>query len=237
MPRVGRFRRALRGYRRRKRLRRVVRLAVKRMRPAPSRQRSFAHIGQGFPKKILMTHKYSDSFTLVSTAGSVAVQQYRCNGMFKPDVTNAGHQPMLFDQLAAIYDHYCVIGSKIVWRIGPQAGSPNAAAFGCYINDDTVGVPATISAIAEQPTGQTKEMSPLPVRTMQFVQKWSAKKFFSKNPLANDELQGTAAANPVEESVFTLAGQSVNSTTQTWQVMVTITYIVIWKEVKDLPAS
>lgn len=235
---MGRFRRALVKSRFRRLRRKFGRRGRKRMRfTSASVQRPMVRLGQGFPKKILMTHKYSDNFTMTSTASALITQFYSCNGMFKPDQTSAGHQPMLFDQMGAIYDHYCVIGSKIVWRITPQQGSPNASQMGCYINDDTTGTPLTIAGIAEQPTGQTKIMSPLPVRSMIFVQKWSAKKYFSRNPLANDELQGTTAANPVETSNFNLTLTVVNGATMIFQVQVSITYIAIWKEVKDLPGS
>ena len=33
--------------------------------------------------------------------------------MFHPDKSSVGHQPMYFDQLQAIYDHFTVINSRI----------------------------------------------------------------------------------------------------------------------------
>lgn len=45
---------------------------------------------------------------------------FRGNGLFDPDVQVGGQQPMGFDQWAALYRHYRVIGSKITVTCGHQ---------------------------------------------------------------------------------------------------------------------
>lgn len=67
----------------------------------------------GFPNSIITKLRYVDYMTLSSTSGSVAKNVFSANGIFDPDITNAGHQPMYFDEYKAIYNNYVVIGSKI----------------------------------------------------------------------------------------------------------------------------
>ena len=57
---------------------------------------------------------YTDTILLSST-GSVAfnTHTFRANSVFDPDWTGAGHQPTRFDQLAALYQRYEVLKSKI----------------------------------------------------------------------------------------------------------------------------
>lgn len=193
-------------------------------------------LGQGFPKKIMVTHKYRDIFNVTSTSGGIGTQIFSCNGMFKPDQTNAGHQPLYFDQMTPLYNHYCVIGSKITWRISPSTSLLNTAYAAVFINDDTVG-PATVSTVAEQTTGQFRQIVPLIAKPCVITQKWSAKKYFGKDVLANDELQGTVAANPTEQSYFALGIQVTGNATVSFSVDVEVEYLAIWKEVTNVAAS
>lgn len=75
----------------------------------------------GFPNSINVRLRYSDVITLTSTAGSLAKHVFRANSLFDPDFTAAGHQPMYFDQLAALYANYVVLGSKIRVLFSPIA--------------------------------------------------------------------------------------------------------------------
>ena len=66
-----------------------------------------------------------------------------------PNHTGVGHQPLYFDQLMTIYNHYIVIGAKITVKF---------YSVPCYYssqcmplpNDDGTIVPASFTALAEQ---------------------------------------------------------------------------------------
>lgn len=47
--------------------------------------------------------------------GAAATYQFRLNALFDPDLTGVGHQPMGYDQLAALYQRYRVYGCK--WKV------------------------------------------------------------------------------------------------------------------------
>lgn len=71
----------------------------------------------GFPTKIITILRYVDILPQTSTAGGIATTVYRLNGLFDPDVTNVGHQPMYFDNYAQIYQSYRVLGSRLTTKI------------------------------------------------------------------------------------------------------------------------
>jgi len=56
---------------------------------------------------------YHDMATITSTAGAVGRYFFSANGMFDPNITGTGHQPLGFDQLMLLYEQATVISSKI----------------------------------------------------------------------------------------------------------------------------
>lgn len=81
----------------------------------------------GFPKKIITTLRYSQTFTLTSASGVIVTQIFRMNGMDDPDLTGVGHQPMFWDQFVPVYDSYRVLGSRLTAEFAPREV---AGAFG-----------------------------------------------------------------------------------------------------------
>lgn len=221
------FKRARRG----KLMRRFRRRSV--TRPVVSRS-----LGIGFPKRMVITHKYQEIQTVTSTAGVLQKYQWSVNSLYDPNTTGGGHQPMYFDQVAALYDHYVVIGSKIrITVIGNVSTTPGFFA-GCYIDDDTTtSTVSDITRLAEQTQGRFITVAPSALAPKVFNMKWSAKKAFGGSILANTELQGTSASGPTEQQNYTLGLQAFAGTTANVQVAVLITYIAVWKELKEQDAS
>jgi len=191
----------------------------------------------GFPKKLLVKHRYCQAVGIAATTGAFSTAQISCNGMFQP--ISGGHQPMYFDQLTTMYDHYCVIGSKIKVIFAPDSSSAltKPATIGLYVNDDTSSY-STMQAVQENQQGKSKIIHYNATKPVVLTAKWSAKKFFSKNPLANPELQGTSAANPTEQSFFNICVQDITqAVTATIDVWVEVEYIAVWKELRDIAQS
>lgn len=190
----------------------------------------------GFPNKLLMRHRYVESGSLTSTTGGLALQNFRANGMFDPNQTGVGHQPMYFDTLTGIYDHYTVISSVITVEFTPASSTTLPAIVGLMLNDDSTTTPGSSYAIAEQGGSVSKVLSATGnVNPIVLKSKFSAKGTFGGSVLANDNLQGTASADPTEQTIFTLFAQTLDlaGTTSTyWRV--TIDYLAVWDELKDL---
>lgn len=79
----------------------------------------------GFPNTIITKLRYCDVVTVSGSAGAIGSQIYAANGIYDPDITGVGHQPMWRDTYAAIYNNYVVLGSKItVTATAVQANIP-----------------------------------------------------------------------------------------------------------------
>lgn len=105
----------IRRYKRRKgrlsqSLKRRVRYVRSKKRNAP--ETSIIKSPSSLPDRMFVKLKYADVYTLTSTT-SIATQIMRGNGMYDPDQTGVGHQPLGFDEWQAFYKKFYVIGSSI----------------------------------------------------------------------------------------------------------------------------
>lgn len=199
--------------------------------------RDIVDFGRGFPKMAKIVHRYVETVPLTSTAGVIARYQWSANGLYDPNITSTGHQPYYFDQLGAIYAHFCVIGSKIKVTCVNTGGTTDPAyQFGMYINDDTDTI-ANVNFMTEQTTGQFKTVPAGNNNVMVLNSNWSAKKYFGKDPLDNTDLQGTIALNPNEQSYYNICVQANGTSTVATAITVEIEYITVWKEVKEVTQS
>ena len=196
--------------------------------------------GGAFPKKLKTTLRYTTVISLAS-AGATQSYQFSANGIFDPDLTGGGAQPLYFDQLMGIYDHYTVIGSKIKYTIVPNGNGLSQAPYRIttWINDDTVTAGTNMDAIAQQIGSKTRICNGgLNPDKIIVSNKWSAKKWFGGSILANNDLQGDASKNPTESSVFQLTYRAIDGvSTPTFYVLVEILYVTVFQELKDILAS
>ena len=200
--------------------------------------RTITSTGVGFPKKMMMTHKYQETISLSIPIG-VVMQKYfiSCNSMYDPNATSTGHQPLYFDQMTALYDHYVVIGSRCTVTFPPP--NDQNLNVGVYIDDDASNSLTSSDTVAEQTQATRRLISPNATMPIKITKKWSAKKFFGGSILSNTDLQGTVSANPVEQSFFMIYAQSqaTPAAGYTYNVIVSVEYIAIWKELKEVAGS
>jgi len=158
--------------------------------------------------------------------------------MFDPNISGTGHQPYYFDQLAALYDHYCVIGSKCKFTIINTGVNDPAYGVCAFVDDDTTATYSSLDEIAERQTGKYHKTPAIQAtHSYKLSLNWSAKKYFGKDPLSNTDLQGTVAANPTEQSYYKVAVQANAASNVTTAVTCEIEYIAVWKEIKEVAQS
>lgn len=87
----------------------------------------------GFPPTLAAKLKYVETLAFSSALGAVQSNVFRANSLFDPNETGVGHQPMYFDQFAAIYNRYVVRKArmKVTFNVVTET-----AATSCF----TVGV-------------------------------------------------------------------------------------------------
>lgn len=194
----------------------------------------------GFPKQLQLTHRYVEPYYVACTAGGMSQYKFRTNGLFDPNFTGTGHQPLYFDQVAAIYNHYTVIRSKITARISNLDGSAQALLACIYIEDDTSSTPSTFAECAEQSSAVSSMSGPSYAGGVLTLSKtWNAVTAFGPSPTANSTLHGTSGSDPTEQQIFQLNVQpnQVGTSTVNVAVLVTIEYTAIWDELKNLGGS
>jgi hypothetical protein len=94
-----------------------------------------------FPARTVKNLRYATNFQLTVSGGAVASYVFAANGLFDPDITGTGHQPMGFDQMMVQYNHYCVMAAKIkvVFK------SISATKLTVCVRQDAAATPLTIA--------------------------------------------------------------------------------------------
>lgn len=197
------------------------------------------------PKQLKVKLRYAAVLDLNPSTGSTVVYKFRANGMYDPNAEVGGHQPLGFDQYMALFDHFTVIGSKItlVASVGTvSTGITIPSLIGINKNDDVNLVDSTPVALLETPstvwdvlsTGEGSNTQ----TTLQMT--YSAVKDQGVvNPLDNENLRGSASADPTEQTYYHIFYQSVNDTGDmpALTALCTIDYYAILTEPKDLAMS
>jgi hypothetical protein len=161
--------------------------------------------------------------------------------MYDPELSLTGSQPLYFDQLAAIYDHYTVFASRIIVEV-LNAGSGLGVGV-VYVEDDT-SIVTSFKQAAEQPSATLAKTIPskdAQAKPVVFRKSWDAKSYFGGDIYDNDNLQGNASSNPSEQSYYTVvfsglaSGGSVDEMTA--GAYVTIEYDAVWDELRTMARS
>ena len=76
----------------------------------------------GFPQQVITKLRYVMQNANTHVSNIIAeTQQMKMNSCFDPDSTGVGHQPWYFDEYAALYNNYRVIGSTLRVDFSPQS--------------------------------------------------------------------------------------------------------------------
>jgi len=182
---------------------------------------------QAFPKQLFNTIRYVDVVSIPQVTGS-GRWQFSCNGCYDPNITGTGTQPMYFDQLAAIYNHYTVLKSKAKFTFYSNSNTP--VCYTVYIDDDTTTQNNAYLA-AQFDTAVTRYAVTSTGSEVVMYSTWDAKKSFGGAPQSDPELQGNSGANPVEQQYYTMIVLDTNATTgNNVTCLVEIDYSCVWDE-------
>lgn len=207
---------------------------------------SYAGFGRTIPTTLTATHRYAYPAVSSSCAAGGTLQYfYKCNGLYDPDDQVGGHQPYLFDQLSALYEHYTVVASKCSIIITPNYETASFAGqswtFSLMLNSDSSmagGVQTTI----EQ--GRNVVWSNAGPNTDSVVLKsnWDIRKEFGlrtyQEAVGLSRFQGTASTDPTELTHYLLSAQNnASAANGKFTFTLVIDYKVIWSEPKDAASS
>lgn len=189
-----------------------------------------------FPPTLETTLKYVDTKVLSYSAGTAATM-WRANSIYDPDYTSTGGQPLYFDQLTAVYNHWRVKKSTCVIKIvdGP-ANTYNMGA--CLYLDDDTATATTLASCAMRP-GASYKLFHTNEGEVTLACKYEYDVQLKGSLMANSQVQGSASADCVEQLYYVLLMQDpvlVRTGTGTL-IMTTTTYTVVFDELKTVADS
>lgn len=199
-----------------------------------------------FPAKFKKRLTYAEvALSVVGTTGLAGNYFFAANGMFDPNVTGTGHQPMGFDQMMLMYNHYTVLSSKITVVANNNSAANTYADVAVYLSPDTTSI-TDPSRLMENGYLVWKPLYPVGVQgaivTLNLdcnVASYFARDKNKRELLEDTELYGTAAANPTDIVYFVVCAfdgvGGVNTSTVLFRVE--IEYEAIFWEPRKLTQS
>lgn len=190
--------------------------------------------GSGFADSLYVKLNYVDNLNLTDNVPRLQYT-FRGNSLFDPDYTGTGHQPMYFDQYAAIYNVYRVTGCSItVDCINAQGLS--GCYFVCFPNTE-IGTLTSVSLALEQSKARSAHILPIAGGGPAFTYKQycSTREACGliKGELNDDSLSATVGNNPTQVWYWNLFWNTTdNASDCTVNAIVKLTYYVQFSDKK-----
>lgn len=185
------------------------------------------------PPKIRTVCRYFGNFQSVNggIGGTAAAVVFSANGMYDPDISGTGHQPIGFDEYMALYDHYTVIGSRVRVDFLNGAAQPYYAFVAVRDTPTTTGDTRTIvenGYIDYAPiNGSTLDRAMVTLK-----QNVDIGNFLGRaDPLSDPQLKGTQGSNPTEQVYYHIGAFAFNNEDAgVCHFNITIEYDVVFHE-------
>lgn len=193
------------------------------------------------PLKLKRTLRYMETSVGLNpgVAGSAADYVFSANGMYDPNITGIGHQPIGFDQYMSLYEHFTVIGAKIsvvfqntettylAWCGIAVRPAATAIVDGQTTMENGMCV---VKAFDKAGTTNSFGMLTYPLSIGKYMGR--------KSILSEDDFRGTSGANPAEQVYFHVFAFP-NNAQDIGQITahVVIDYIAVFTEPKEVAQS
>jgi len=192
-------------------------------------------------KTFRQCHRYSEQI-LLNPGTFLTAGVYSANGMFDPNISGIGHQPLLFDQMSALYNHYTVLSAKIsvAFMTSGDTASTNSYIVALRTSSGTT-VETNVDRLMESGEalwtyiGQGNGGNSLAV----LKKRNNLNKFFGHRVMNEDDNAGSISTNPAEQAYFHVTAGSFADGIDVDPIncVVTIDYDAIWHEPKIAPTS
>jgi len=187
--------------------------------------------------------RYCQYLTLNPTTSDTAYHTFYTNGLYDPDRTGTGHQPLGFDQWTKFYDFYLVKGSKMkcTFISGGSGAQTGTAMCGITVTEED-SMTVIPESIMEQPKATWRLMTNSNAAQKTIVRKgFSPKKFWGLKDIADNKarLGSDYQATPPTNAFFHVWVQGIDAVTDPGPVdiIVCIDYVVQFSERRELVQS
>lgn len=199
------------------------------------------------PQYRIVTLKYHDVASINPGAGTIGYYSFSANGLYDPNITGTGHQPMYFDQFSDMYDHYVVLRSYVsaIFYMQTVAAS-TMTTVGILLDDNNAVGSVSLDDLMEQENRRLKwKLLPASAayshNIRKVTMKYNPKGFFGIKDVADNRnlIGSVTSSNPTEQAYFNIWGVGTTGSTDppTFEVMVHIYYTVMFSEPKETAGS
>ena len=211
-------------------------------------RRNRARVNQGFsfnrrypwPTQMRQTLRYMEQWRAANpgVGGISSDYVFSLNGLYDPNITGTGHQPIGFDQLMTFYDHYNVRVARgsVYFKSNDSVYTNNIA---LKIHDDATSITDANTSIengyANMKIMKTIAAEDSPIYRIDYevdVHKWLGRS------VRDPQTRGDAGNNPTEQlylHVLVWPNESVDSTGGEFFVL--MEFDAVFTEPQDLSAS
>jgi len=185
------------------------------------------------PPSMRVLLKYNFRVTWSSSTGGLSLQVFSGNGCFDPDITNAGSQPLGFDQWAAFYNRYRVLASAIFADyISPDATTNDAQTIRvCLVPSASSTTFTNFEAAASEPYAVSKFVNGVIPNGASRLSAMMETAVFNgrtkQGVLDDDNLSAATTANPADLWYWHLYSSTVDPSASTsGDIIGTVSYLV-----------
>lgn len=191
-------------------------------------------LGGPFPVRKKCQLVYTEIPSISVTSGSGAYI-FATNDMYDPNVTGTGTQPLYFDQISAIYNHFVVTSSFLEYQVMGSTTSRDLITT-VYIDDDTTST-GFATTDAQRPGAKTTALNPGVNMWPTIRLGWNAARNFGPGVLNNELFRGSNAASPAERMFYIIKIADLGLGSFDIPVRVKITFNCEWTELRTIGAS
>jgi len=182
---------------------------------------------------------YANSFiSVTSGAGTAGAYVFSANGLFDPNITGTGGQPMGFDQMMTFYNHYTCLRSRIRVIANATTSSP-----------PVIALAVTGSSVALTSVEQIMEVGRINMVWLSGTGIYGNKATLQascncarfqgvQNIMDDPDMRGDAAANPAEQMYYIIyVWYPIDSTVVSASLSVFLEYDTMFHEPKSASLS
>jgi len=146
---------------------------------------------------------YQSGVVLSGASGLAGAQIFSANGLYDPDITGTGGQPMSFDQAMTFFNHYTVHNARITVTLSSDSTTLRATA-GLFISGSST-VTTNVEQLLENGDGAVQQLQYAGTMgsSATFTRSINVGRFQSVRDVMDDpNMRGDSASNPVEQAYF-----------------------------------
>lgn len=194
----------------------------------------------GVPVNKPVRMRYCKEGYLASTGGAFNHFVMSMNDIFDPEFAVGGHQPMGFDQMAAMYNRYLVLGSKITVSFYDNASTHNTPVLvGACMSDAATPPYTTTTGYIEAKRGQWRTITGGQRYATKLQCRYSPKRFWGLKDIKDnrEKIGSGVTASPEQIAHCIVWIKATDGGTQSLSVTTVIDFLVQFSEAKDLVQS